>query len=46
VIDVEYTVIDGRSHKWDDLGEAATTLIYHYRRLIMRLFGKSYCQHG
>ena len=30
----DYTPLDGRSHKWDNLGEAVRTLTYHYWRLL------------
>lgn len=28
-----YTAIDGRDHRFDDLWEAVSTLMYHYWRL-------------
>lgn len=30
----EYVVIDGHSHKWDDLGDALRVLAQHYSRII------------
>ena len=36
----EYTPLDGRSHKWDNVGEAIKTLTYHYWCLArMIIFG-------
>lgn len=36
-----YVPIDGRDHRWDDLGEAVVVLVQHYRDLVRRIFVKS-----
>lgn len=35
---IQYTVIDGRNHQFDDLREAVSTLVYHYWRLLRTIY--------